>query len=129
MRCETVATIIKHGAQVEVLRAVATAECPQLYLRGLRRIADVRPPGTADHGPAAPGRGRGRMIRMQFYISKDSAGNIHVQNAVMGYLGQHHVHTPKDFAAWKKSAKVAAKDCHQLKVACDCGLKSGQVTP
>lgn len=66
-------------------------------------------------------------IVMQFYISKDSAGNIHVQNAVMGHLGQHHVHTPKDFAAWKKSAKVAAKDCHQLKTVCDCGLEPGQV--
>ena len=55
-------------------------------------------------------------------------GTVHVQNWIAGMyggLGQHHVHTAKEFAAWRKG--VAAK---YLKVAdakhCGCGLVPDQ---
>ena len=37
---------------------------------------------------------------MTFYCTREPDGTIHVQNAVTGFLGQHHVHTPEDFERW-----------------------------
>jgi len=65
------------------------------------------------------------LISMSFYVSKDKNGNIHVQNAIMGHLGQHHVHTPKGFKKWAKD--IDKEDIHNLDGLCDCGLILGQV--
>lgn len=42
------------------------------------------------------------MIRMRFYVSIDEDGIYHVQNAVMGHMGQNHTHTKEDFERWSK---------------------------
>jgi hypothetical protein len=64
---------------------------------------------------------------MNFYCTKEADGSIHVQNAVMGHLGQHHVHTLEDFEQWGKGVDLAhivmLKDC----APCSCGLKAGEV--
>ena len=64
------------------------------------------------------------MFQMTFYCTKEADGTIHVQNAIMGALGQHHVHTPEDFEVWRKDTEVK-----WLKgtAPCDCGLKAGEV--
>jgi hypothetical protein len=59
---------------------------------------------------------------MTFYTYKDADGNIHVQNAVMGMLGQHHVHTPADFRHWGKPGD----DIQEMYALCDCGMKPGE---
>jgi hypothetical protein len=67
-------------------------------------------------------------IRMQFYCQRNPDGAIHVQNAVMGHLGQHHVHTQKDWDRWSKT--VPAEDISWYPEGkydpCDCGLKPGE---
>lgn len=62
---------------------------------------------------------------MQFYVSHDEAGNVHVQNAIMGMLGQHHVHTPDDFIAWRKPDDEVIE--LENVGPCDCGLKPGEM--
>ena len=42
------------------------------------------------------------MIRMRFYVNIDENGIYHVQNAVMGHMGQNHAHTKEDFERWSK---------------------------
>lgn len=66
------------------------------------------------------------MMEMNFYITRTADGLVHVQNAVMGYLGQHHVHSQTGFEQWAKEtgAKGNIKDLGSTK--CDCGLKAGQ---
>jgi hypothetical protein len=67
-------------------------------------------------------------IRMRHYVTETKDGLYHVQNVVMGYFGQHHVHTKKQFEAWLKKNKIAEDDI--IKLAgneCDCGLKAGEV--
>ena len=62
---------------------------------------------------------------MTFYCTKESDGTIHVQNAVMGMMGQHHVHTQADFDRWAAdidNSSIQWLDCGP----CDCGEK---VTP
>jgi len=61
------------------------------------------------------------MPTMTFYIHKDADGNIHVQNAVAGMLGQHHVHTPEDFKRWLR----LGSDIQEMDGLCDCGMKPG----
>jgi len=63
-------------------------------------------------------------ISMSFYATETPDGNVHVQNAVMGMLGQHHVHTQGSYARWKREPKVTVK---ASKGTCDCGLKPGDV--
>ncbi len=63
---------------------------------------------------------------MTFYCTREPAGAIHVQNAVAGFLGQHHVHTPEDFEYWKVG--IAEEQIVWLdSVPCDCGLNPGEV--
>jgi len=62
------------------------------------------------------------MARMAFYTYKDANGNIHVQNAIMGMFGQHHVHTPADFKRWRKPSD----DIRKMKMLCDCGMQPGE---
>jgi len=63
---------------------------------------------------------------MKFYCQKQPDGTIHVQNAVMGHLGQHHVHTAAEFAAWRKGVGAKYLKLADAK-ACGCGLEPGQV--
>lgn len=64
------------------------------------------------------------MYEMTFYCAKQPDGTIHVQNAVMGHLGQHHVHTGEDFQDWTRT--VDPRQIVWLKAKpCDCGLKAG----
>lgn len=61
--------------------------------------------------------------QMTFYCTKEADGTIHVQNAVMGTMGQHHVHTRGDFDKWSKdNDSIEWLDCDP----CDCGLQPGQ---
>jgi hypothetical protein len=63
---------------------------------------------------------------MTFYCTRETDGTIHVQNVVMGHLGQHHAHDPEDFERWK--AGIAESQIVWLDAApCDCGLKPGEV--
>ena len=48
------------------------------------------------------------MFEMTFYCSRQADGTIHIQNAAMGYLGQHHVHTPEDFEKWRDGDRVVS---------------------
>ena len=48
------------------------------------------------------------MFEMTFYCAKQPDGTIHVQNAVKGYLGQHHVHTPEDFEKCRNGDRVVS---------------------
>ena len=63
-------------------------------------------------------------VTMTFYVSKSPDGLYHVQNAVGGYLGQHHVHTKESYEAWSRDLDniEVLGDAH-----CDCGLAAGQV--
>ncbi len=63
------------------------------------------------------------MARMTFYVSKDKDANVHVQNAVMGALGQHHVHSPEGFKRWRKPGD----NIQELAGAAGSGLSLGQV--
>ena len=64
------------------------------------------------------------MYNMTHYCTREKDGTIHVQNAIMGIMGQHHVHTAKEFEAWKKPGDaIEWLDCEP----CDCGLKTGEV--
>ena len=63
------------------------------------------------------------MHTMRFYVSKSPDGLYHVQNAVGGYLGQHHVHTKASFESWSKDME----NIEMLDGPCDCGLTAGQV--
>ncbi len=65
------------------------------------------------------------VIRMTFYATECPDGTIHVQNVVMGHLGQHHVHTKESFQRWKKN--VRDEDLKVSKGECNCGLKPGDV--
>jgi hypothetical protein len=61
---------------------------------------------------------------MNFYVMEDPDGTIHVQNAVMGHYGQHHVHTKEDFKKWAKD--ISKENLIDLKTKCGCGMKAGQ---
>ena len=69
-------------------------------------------------------------VRMIHYVTIYDDGTVHVQNAVMGMPGQHHVHTLKGYKRWKKDVKVEKDCCEETKAKkgqkCDCGLKPGQ---
>ena len=66
------------------------------------------------------------MIEMTFYCTRERDGTIHVQNAVAGHLGQHHVHNAEDFERWK--AAIPESQIVWLDATpCNCGLKPGEV--
>ena len=66
------------------------------------------------------------QYQMNFYCTKEPDGTIHVQNAVMGFLGQHHVYTTEDFEHWKVG--ITKSQIVWLDGApCDCGLKPREV--
>jgi len=65
------------------------------------------------------------MFTMRFYLYGDAEGNVHVQNAVAGMMGQHHVHTPEDFEYWRKP-KYEIVDMRSQCTLCDCGMKPGE---
>jgi len=67
------------------------------------------------------------MFEMHFYVTRTPDGNIHVQNAVGPYMGQHHVHTRKDFAIWKADIPKGQLHDHGRIEPCDCGLAPGEV--
>ena len=47
------------------------------------------------------------FIEMHFYTTKTPDGSIHVQNAIMGHFGQHHVHSEEGFKRWVKDTGVS----------------------
>ena len=63
---------------------------------------------------------------MMFYCTKEADSTIHVQNAVMGMMGQHHVHTPADFDRWKIDADDDSIKWLNGTDSCDCGLNAGE---
>jgi len=64
-------------------------------------------------------------VEMHFYATKTVDSNVHVQNVVMGLMGQHHVHTPKGFEKW--IAEIDEQYLHISDGECSCGLQPGQV--
>ena len=64
---------------------------------------------------------------MTFYCTKESDGTIHVQNAVMGMMGQRHVHTQEDFDKWAKGNEDSIQWMAPDLGDCDCGLRAGEV--
>ena len=71
------------------------------------------------------------MFTMTFYCTREADGTIHVQNAVGGMLGQHHVHMPEDFEAWRTGGRRKIEDAEiewlRDTSPCGCGLKPGEV--
>ena len=71
------------------------------------------------------------MFAMRFYCTREADGTIHVQNAVDGMLGRHHVHTSEDFESWRGTGegRIADAGIKWMKDVnpCDCGLKAGEV--
>lgn len=67
----------------------------------------------------------GNFFQMRFYVSINKDGTYHVQNAVAGNLGQHHVHTKDGFEKWKKD--VDSDAIKMLNGQCNCGLDIGYV--
>ena len=47
-------------------------------------------------------------IRMKFYVKIDDKGIYHVQNVLMGRMGQKHTHTKEEFEQW--STDIDEKD-------------------
>lgn len=66
------------------------------------------------------------LPKMTFYCSKESDGTIHVQNAIMEMMSQHHVHTLASFKAWTDRLRVEESSIEWLPGPCDCGLKAGE---
>lgn len=64
-------------------------------------------------------------IHMHFYATRTPDGKIHVQNAIMGMPGQHHVHNERSFKRWRRGIKPDALTIEEG--TCDCGLDVGQV--
>ncbi len=67
------------------------------------------------------------MLSMTFYATTTPDGNVHVQNAVMGLMGQHHVHTRAGFLKWKRQVRKEDLRTEKSRSPCGCGLKPGQV--
>lgn len=65
------------------------------------------------------------MIEMHYYVIITSNKEVHIQNMVMGYEGQHHIHTWKGLLKWKEN--IDKKFIHIEHGECDCGLKIGDV--
>lgn len=68
------------------------------------------------------------MLEMNFYCTREADGTIHVQNAVMGTMGQHHVHTAEDFERWKADIELGSIQwlTHEGLGPCECGLRAGE---
>lgn len=62
------------------------------------------------------------MVLMTFHTYRGADGSVHVQNAVMGALGQHHVHTPEEFETWRKPGDQIIEH----NAICSCDLAVGQ---
>lgn len=65
---------------------------------------------------------------MTHYITKTRDGLYHVQNAIMGMMGQHHVHTEEGFKQWKAGGNIEDQDIVFLdSTKCSCGLTPSEV--
>lgn len=67
-------------------------------------------------------------LRMIFYATRDADGRIHIDNVVGSCFGQHHVHTPDDFARWVTSSpRVRPDDIVWIDsdTSCGCGPDVG----
>lgn len=65
-------------------------------------------------------------IRMSFYVTITPDKMYHVQNVIMGQLGQHHIHNKKSYDKWKKG--IRQENITISEGECNCGLKkSGDV--
>lgn len=60
---------------------------------------------------------------MRFYVHRNEDGSVHVQNALMGHAGQHHVHSPEGFDEWRSKGDDIVEQSGQ----CNCDLSIGQV--
>lgn len=58
---------------------------------------------------------------MTFHVTRENDGTIHVQNVLGGMLGQHHVHTPEGFDAWRTPGDEIVET--QGASPCTCGLQ------
>ena len=74
------------------------------------------------------------MYEMTFYVTRTDDGLVHVQNAVGGMLGQHHVHDAAGYESWKKGApdkSIGPVSDSSIKdnpaPACKCGLGAGEM--
>jgi hypothetical protein len=63
-------------------------------------------------------------FKIYFYAVETPDGNIHVQNYVGIYRGQHHVHSKKGFKKWLRENDLKVD---VVKGKCDCGLKPGDI--
>ena len=60
---------------------------------------------------------------MTHYIFRNGDDEIHVQNAVRGHFGQHHIHTAEQFREWV--AEIPGNQLKEMKTECDCGRTEG----
>jgi hypothetical protein len=67
----------------------------------------------------------GVNVEMHFYVVRTPDGLYHIQNVVMGHLGQHHIHSEKSYKKWVKG--IDKKFVHFREGECNCGLKPGDV--
>jgi hypothetical protein len=64
------------------------------------------------------------MFKMHFYVTITKDGLYHVQNTVMGMMGQHHVHTKEGYRKWKIG--IEKEYLHISNGKC-CDMKDGEV--
>ncbi|KKL12150.1 hypothetical protein LCGC14_2538690 [marine sediment metagenome] len=63
---------------------------------------------------------------MTHYIFRNAKDEIHVQNAVRGYLGQHHIHDSKSYFEWVR--EIPDDQIREMHTPCDCGREHGTYT-
>lgn len=63
------------------------------------------------------------MFEMIHHATIYPDGTVHVQNSIMGHLGQHHVHTLQGYRRWKKDLKLKCTEKRAKEgEKCDCGF-------
>jgi len=123
-----VTQLTEHGVRLSTLTSSMVGEGGLLRFEDKQWAEVRRPKGKDLRQIAAIKAKREHNTRMRHTAARLPDGSVHVQNylpGIYGGLGQHHVHTAENFAAWSKDI-----DPKYLKVAdakaCGCGLEPGQ---
>ncbi|KKK66917.1 hypothetical protein LCGC14_2959270 [marine sediment metagenome] len=68
-------------------------------------------------------QGDSMMATMKHYVFRNKDGSVHVQNAVGGMFGQHHIHDEVSFGRWR--VQIADRSLEMMEGDCDCCGKPG----
>ena len=67
------------------------------------------------------------LFTMNFYVNPNTDGTYHIQNAVAGMLGQHHVHDEDGYREWLAGTNPDRVSILENAADCDCGLIVGEI--